>query len=572
MIARGCSAALLLACMVAVAPARVQAQVHSPATRNHADAVSGRVLSAAGDPLANAVVSLLPLPQESAADGAETTASEGATVRTDPQGRYRFEPQVAGRYTLQASARGYLTSLYQQHDQFSTAVVLGAGLRTDALDLRLTKNGSIQGRVTDGYGDPVERATLTLYRKRDVINTDPQDEATDGVLAAPFRSATTDGTGVYDFNPLPPGTYYLEAMAVPWYAVHPPFEAENSHEQYRSAVDPVLDVAYAPVFYPHALRPPEASALEIKGGERIVANLQMQAEHALSLTITLPPVAPGEPFRTPQLIQTVFGMRQPVSQQSNVSDGRLQITGLVAGHYTVEEFMEGAGPVPRGGVDLVGGDAAFSLAAIEAGGLASASIHVEPAGGGTLPGELQVLLRGQGMQSTVATKVEDGGTAQVSSLAAGTYRMNVVSRNRRFAIVNMTADGKAVADHRLRVGAGTGKLVVAISVSLSATRLTGTVKRNGLPVGGTMVVLVPAGYATPVDLFRRDQSDLDGSFTLQSVLPGKYLLLAVENGWTLPWTDATAMSRYLAHAIPVVIPEGVRGTTQVTEAVPAQLR
>ena len=127
-------------------------------------------------------------------------------------------------------------------------------------------------------------------------------------------------------------------------------------------------------------------------------------------------------------------------------------------------------------------------------------------------------------------------------------------------------------DHLLHVGADTVDFKVAISASLSATRLTGTVQRNGEPLGGTMVVLVPAGAATAVDLYRRDQSDLDGSFTLRGVAPGKYLLLAVEDGWTLPWTDITAMAHYLPHAIPVVISEGAGSVTPMPEAVPAQPR
>ena len=564
MMARAAAVVLLLSGVAAAA------QVQPAAARSPGFVVRGRVLSAAGDPLANAVVSLVP--QANGGEDAAATDVEGETVRTDAEGRYHFEPQAAGRYTLEASARGYLPSLYQQHNQYSTAVVLGTGLRTDALDLRLTRKGSIMGRVTDGYGDPVEHATLTLYRKSTAAIADPQDEATDGVQATRFRNALADVTGGYDFGALPPGTYYLQVTATPWYAVHPPLETENGGQQYRSAVDPALDVAYPPVFYPHALRPAEASELQIKGGEHIVANLQMQAEHALTLTITLPPVLPSEGYRSPQLFQTVFGVRQNVTQQTNVSDGRMQITGLVAGHYAVEEFVQGAGSVQRGSVDVTAGTSALSLADIESAGMASASIHVQAAGGGTLPEGSQVRLSSRGTDNRSASRVDDHGMAQVTGIAAGAYRLNVSNKGRRLAVVELKADGKVAADHQLHVGAGTGKLTVEVSVSLSTTRLTGTVRRGGQPVSGSMVVLVPAGASTAADLFRRDQSDLDGSFTLRGVVPGKYLLLAVEDGWTLPWTDANAMARYLPQAVPVVIADGVRGTTPVLEAVPAQPR
>ena len=39
------------------------------------------------------------------------------------------------------------------------------------------------------------------------------------------------------------------------------------------------------------------------------------------------------------------------------------------------------------------------------------------------------------------------------------------------------------------------------------------------------------------DLFRRDQSDLDGTFTLQGIVPGRYTVLAIEGGWELDWSE-----------------------------------
>ena len=52
-----------------------------------------------------------------------------------------------------------------------------------------------------------------------------------------------------------------------------------------------------------------------------------------------------------------------------------------------------------------------------------------------------------------------------------------------------------------------------------------------------MVVLVPRDPEINRDLFRRDQSDLDGTFTLQNVVPGTYTVLAIDNGWDLDWSQ-----------------------------------
>ena len=47
-------------------------------------------------------------------------------------------------------------------------------------------------------------------------------------------------------------------------------------------------------------------------------------------------------------------------------------------------------------------------------------------------------------------------------------------------------------------------------------------------------------------LFRRDQSDSDGTFTLREILPGRYTVVAIERGWELDWQDPAVLKPYLA--------------------------
>ena len=62
-----------------------------------------------------------------------------------------------------------------------------------------------------------------------------------------------------------------------------------------------------------------------------------------------------------------------------------------------------------------------------------------------------------------------------------------------------------------------------------------------------MVVLVPKDPEVDRDLFRRDQSDLDGTFVLHGVVPGSYILLAIENGWDLDWSQPGVITAYMKH-------------------------
>ena len=62
-----------------------------------------------------------------------------------------------------------------------------------------------------------------------------------------------------------------------------------------------------------------------------------------------------------------------------------------------------------------------------------------------------------------------------------------------------------------------------------------------------MIVLVPKDPEANHDRFRRDQSDLDGSFSLANVIPGSYTIVAIENGWDLDWSEPAVLAHYLVH-------------------------
>jgi hypothetical protein len=68
-----------------------------------------------------------------------------------------------------------------------------------------------------------------------------------------------------------------------------------------------------------------------------------------------------------------------------------------------------------------------------------------------------------------------------------------------------------------------------------------------------MVVLVPQDARNNLPLLRRDQSDLDGTFSLLEVLPGKYTVVAVQHGWDMDWMDARVLDRYLKRGTTVEV-------------------
>ena len=68
-----------------------------------------------------------------------------------------------------------------------------------------------------------------------------------------------------------------------------------------------------------------------------------------------------------------------------------------------------------------------------------------------------------------------------------------------------------------------------------------------------MIVLTPDDPAHSSTLFRRDQSDSDGTFTLASIIPGKYTVLAIANGWELDYKNPAVLKPYLRQGTPVQV-------------------
>jgi len=98
---------------------------------------------------------------------------------------------------------------------------------------------------------------------------------------------------------------------------------------------------------------------------------------------------------------------------------------------------------------------------------------------------------------------------------------------------------------------GTGEVRLKLIVSENSAVIRGAATKKGQPFAGAMILLLPeSGQA---EMARRDQSDSDGTFTLSNIVPGKYRLMALVNGWDLPWADAEQQKALLGKGVAVAI-------------------
>ena len=82
-----------------------------------------------------------------------------------------------------------------------------------------------------------------------------------------------------------------------------------------------------------------------------------------------------------------------------------------------------------------------------------------------------------------------------------------------FFLQRLSATGAKVAGRTIEI-ANAGNVRISGIASQGAALVLGTALRNDQPRAGAMIVLVPQDPANNAPLFRRDQSDSDGTFTL----------------------------------------------------------
>jgi hypothetical protein len=144
------------------------------------------------------------------------------------------------------------------------------------------------------------------------------------------------------------------------------------------------------------------------------------------------------------------------------------------------------------------------------------------------------------------------------------------SENQALAVVSVETGGVAKQDSRIQVK--DRSLTYRVVLAAGATDVNGFAKKDGKGMAGAMVVLVPKDAGANWALFRRDQSDSDGSFSLRNAIPGQYTVVAIEDGWGLEWSRPEVIGRYLSRGIPVLVTESSRKLERLSASVPVQER
>jgi len=481
---------------------------------------------------------------------------------TSENGHFEFGSLKPGKFSLQGAKRGFILAAYEQHEQFSTAIVTGAGFNTENLVLRLTPLAQLGGKVIDESGDPVRNARVTLY-------VENHSAGMNRITLAGGDS--TDDQGSYELAALPPGNYFLSVTARPWYAVHPVSSQAEEAGNAPPGVARSLDVSYPTTYYNGATDTDDATPIPIQGGDHLQVDIHLNPVPALHLVFHAPHDG-QQGFSMPVFQKRVFDSLEYVQSEGaqSVAPGVYELTGVPAGRYSVRFQEQKTGQLQQSSeMDLVKDGQELDTSRSEPAAKVKLSVKMprqEP-----FPKQFYLALQDTRRRTVASKPVDAAGEAIFENLPAGKYAILVSSPSKPYSVVRASSRGVEIFGHDLNVTPG-ASLDLAVFLVGGVVTVEGFAKRGDKPVAGVMVALVPKDPESHLEMFRRDQSDLDGSFVLRGVIPGSYTIVAVEDAWGFQWLQPGVLGRYVQHGQNLTIGELMKGSVRLPDPVEVQPR
>ena len=491
-----------------------------------ANVISGRITTNDNQPLANARVGV----------GRMNGSPVGQNVRVDSEGNFVTGPLEPGLYFVNASVPGLIRD--------SSAPVTGPYFRPgDKVDFKMIKGGVITGSVKNADGDGLVAIPVRAIRVRN-----PNGDSIP--IYTSFRDTLTDDRGTYRIYGLPAGSYMVSAGG-----------------QSRTFGGPVALNAYegfVPTYAPSATRD-TAMEFQVTNGNESQADIQFREErgHVISGTITGALTSDG--FQQWGAGVVVFDprIRAEIATATAVSTNNFSfaVYGVTDGDY---EIYASQGSITNDqmaslplrikvqGADVTGLRLVMApLASLEgrvtfendpkaacgkhrANALVETIINsrrYEPRSQSkeTVPAEVPSTSRNTSRSGFLDSR----GVFSFKNMQPGTYQIEPTAPASGWYVRAVALDrNPAVNIPRDGVSLKRGDHVTGLTVTLAegAAKLTGHLSAGegqSLPLK-LRVYLVPEERAFAANLYRyyETAAERDGTFTLDNVAPGSYLIVA----------------------------------------------
>ena len=432
---------------------------------------------------------------------------------TDDSGRFSFHEVPPGFYRIEVSRVGFMPSTVAWHNNSRLSDPVNFENDIEGLTIKLVPSAVISGKVRHSDGDPAPRLAVQAWREYWVRNRH--------VFEA-VRSEVTDDRGEYRLSGLPPGRYYIAAVAVPFRG------NDDIDEQWVRDASGVLMPPERPVttFLPSSWKLSDASPIQVFAGAEI-GNADIFLARARIGTITgrVTHGANGQPIEG----ATIRLMREdgsgtgflPANHFPVRSHGRGEFTimGVLPGSYVLEARSSEKGGILYSRQVLNTGNAPVTtLNILLQPEIAVAGQAFNADKDTRLPPGLRIVAepRSDGVQ-TRSARVEGNGTFALRLMAGERYDLVLQHSNDNTYLRSATMNSEDVLRSGFRLDSST-----PVPLTLTLDALGADVRGQTQP--GATVSLIPSNGL--LSRFQETVSNEWGVFQFKGVAPGQYRVLA----------------------------------------------
>ena len=465
---------------------------------------------------------------------------------TDTDGKYRFDALPAGTFRVTAEKAGFVPASGGLPHGIAPApsIELKAGQAATA-DLVMERGAALEGRIANTNGDPAINVVVSAVR----LGYGPN-----GRRPVMVRQVRTDDQGRFRVHTLPPGEYFVDVALDPLQAYSEPLAPGEKA------------AGFARTYFPGTARFDEARSVTLAVGEDV---------RSLDFTVTMLPMA------------TVAGRVVDASGKVLTAGYalRLQAVGGLPGDLRAIMDQSGLfrfGSVPPGDYWLMsaatptaGGDPQFAAMRLSIAGQDITELKVALAGGTSLSGRVEVEAPGTAVPAGLKfltyttgrdTPLPPGLTAAPVVVAAdgsftvkglfGPRLLRISGLPPGWAVKGISLDGVDVTDNSTDFVAADAPRALRIVLTKATGAVTGAVETTATPRAGARVILFSTDerrWGAHSRFIRSVTAGGDGRYTIDSLLPGDYAIIAIPFMPEGLWEDPEILRALKPAASPVTI-------------------